>query len=216
MAFDQAAKTFASDTVDAETLETFLHECAAIADAHSHNADACRILSALGQPEVMEINRGGLSLNLINDYNALHPQYRLALEETLIHLSVASEGITAVSIFDAMAVVANSRILERESDDTDLVITYLKEVADCWRRHGLRPGRMQQVPTEQLKLKHNHRYKGAFHRFAELVLIYRLHPESRTFEPLDNEIEQVANLIANEKEERKILVPLRHHDLISD
>jgi hypothetical protein len=204
--FDEPAKDhFGGGSVDSEKVEAFLHECAEIAEALEANAD--RILSALGRHKVPEQSFVSPASKLIDDYEALHSQDRLSLDNSLNNLT------TALSVFGRMAAYADDGPVA-ESDEGDVVVTYLKEVKACWITHGLTPGREQKGKDN---LKYNHQYKGRFHRFAELILISCLNPASRTFEPT---VQDVALTNKNEqklaRELREQAIPLRHHDLISD
>jgi hypothetical protein len=205
-AFDQAAKDhFGGGGVDSEKVEAFLHECAAIAEELEANAD--RILSVLGRLKVPEQSFVSPASKLINDYESLHPEDRLSLENSLNNLT------TALSVFGRMAACAKNGPVAK-SKGADVVVAYLKEVIASWRAHGLQPAREQQTDGDP---KYNQKYKGRFHRFAELILISRLDPVSRRFEPTEHDIVRTnENEQELEQKLREKAIPLRHKDLISD
>jgi hypothetical protein len=227
-AFDQAAQSHFSDGVDSETIKAFLHECAVIAETHPENADAGRILAALGRLEVPEENFVSDASKMINDHEALHPQDRWGLQDSLKDLVANPNKVTALAVFKGVAAACAYKspfldsenkdankipLLESEIEDAD-VDAYIKEVASCWKRYGLRPAREYKLDGPP---KHNHKYKSRFHRFAELVLIDCLDPGARTFEPTDHDVDRAQEIESRlPREVREKLIPPGHRDLISD
>ena len=186
-ALNEVAQTeFGKGHADSEVVTNFFNGCADFVKGVPSEADVVRMVDAFGFPthKIEKLNRripAKPTLKLISDWESMHPSVRTAVELELQKLvSDRSSSLKALDVFSTVAhSLANEFVTATRENSGDLLIAYVAEVAEIWRRWQLYPGRA----TRDGDLE----YRSQFHRFLELVLINQLDPRSRLFDRLNDE-----------------------------
>ena len=173
---ETALREFQNNDVDSEVIAAFLNGCCQVM-VRADVASAERMLNALGwqkiDQELADEGSGSPTLQLIIEFEAMHPYERVVVEDGLRKLLVdRSSNLSALDIFSTIADTLKAPSLaESRTYVGDLHITYVTKVAEIWRQSGLRPTR------SHLWEKPDH--KSKFHHFLELVLRDHLDLNSR-------------------------------------
>ncbi len=175
---------FREGHADSEVVTNFFNGCADFVKGVPSEADVVRMVNAFGVPnhEIEKLNRripAKPTLKLISDWESMHPSVRTSVELELQRLvSNRSSNLKALEVFSTLAhSLANESVTETRENSGDLLIAYVAEVAEIWRRWELYPGRATRGDDSE--------YRSQFHRFLELVLINQFDPRSRLFDRLD-------------------------------
>ena len=179
---------FREGHADSEVATNFFNSCADFVKGVPSDADAVRIVNALGVPkhEIEKLNRripAKPTLKLISDWDSMHPFVRTAVELDLQKLvEDRSEDLTALDVLTAIShSLAVQSVTETRKYSGDLLTAYVAEVAEIWRISGLHPGRARRDGDVD--------YRSRFHVFLELVLLHQFEPRSRLFDkPSEEEL----------------------------
>jgi hypothetical protein len=170
---------------DFEFVANFLAGCVRVAETFPSVKDARTALGLLGvsgdQVEETDDNSNHRTPTFtVSNYEAMHPSARAIVEERLGTLMKdPSSPRTTSEIFSTIAAsLTIGSIAEIRENGVDLLVAYVTNVANVWRRADLNPGRAWHPEDRE--------YRSPFHRFVELVLIDQFDPRSRLFNKLDD------------------------------
>jgi hypothetical protein len=161
---EAAQSNFVGDRVDLEVIAGFLNECRDEALKFTNERYAVRMLNELGWTESQDDGSLPTTLHLINEFEAMHPMDREAVEDDLRKLVTdQSSSLQAWSVFDMIAhSLGVPSVAEFREGARDLIVTYVSEVAKVWRESGL--------TSRRSHLLGNPDHRSWLHHFLELVL----------------------------------------------
>jgi hypothetical protein len=108
---------------------------------------------------------------MFDDFESLPGIVRSQIEKVLTErVKQSKQTLTAAEIFDTLAFAAIAPTSGRLRQVADLIVKYVKEVADQWNHVGLSPSRARK-PDDPA-------YASRFHRFADLVLTMMAEPSA--------------------------------------
>jgi hypothetical protein len=169
-ALDDVARHELGEEVNSETIGTFLTGCSKVMLAFPESQLAQEIQHDLSgrsnaaTAATLDEGTERPTIHLVHEFDAMPPLARRDVEDRLAKILRECLSLpSALDIFSAIgdSLKARSPAAIREYVG-DLHVTYVSEVAEVWRRLGLRPARSTLLDKPD--------HKSRFHRFLELVL----------------------------------------------
>ncbi len=103
-------------------------------------------------------------------FSMLAMSLRNRTEKAIVELAAASTPKHSADVFPTMAAALDGGKISVSTQSRKAMVNYVAELAEVWRRAGLRPSRT----VSFLNPKH----RNKFHRFAELILIAMTDPRT--------------------------------------